>query len=1298
MKKLLMTLGIALFASFAHADTGDIFLSSNFQENSGRPLDARITVSSATARLALTSVQVYDGMMVYQRSDKTTWQLQGSTYTWIQIIPSTSSSTGYSIYPATATASFPFGLTASTMTVSTQTVTGEIILKDGTIITSTSTFGGGSASPAFPLNSVQFNSTGTFNGSTHFTTDGSSVAVSTITGVVSNFTSGYQQGVFGTILNQRIFGNLAVGGSAESNSLSGVDNTAVGYTALNALTSGSDNTAIGLSALDNDIGGIQNSAVGSSALLQNVSGNNNTANGFESLQNTTASGNTGFGYESLLANFSGTNNTALGFSANVGANNLTNATAIGASATVQASNTVRLGASGTVVSMDTATVTYGISIGSITGAGLTSCSGPSNAVTYFSSGTFGCNAITGGGVGSGLTYSSFTATAPILYNGSGGYSLSNTISLSSETFTGASGVLVTGANGLNVTQGIVASTLSVTDANINNLTGAPSTAFFEAETSATSPSSAQVFASISLGAWANPVSSPLGIIGGTENEGISLSTSTVSNIYGSANIAENTGTGTATKNLATLSNAFTQSGSKTTSQYGNYITNYATNGSTVTNNYEIFISSPIVDFNSVMTNNYGIYIDSQNLPGSASDYGIYQLLSPNYFGGTSTFAEGVKTSTLQVTGMSGGGTQCVQVDNNGNETGTGVACGSGSGGGTSALGVNFNGVSVTSPTAQINFTGNGVSVVANGSTATVTIAGSSGGYAVAPATVTFNLAVGVIASTLSVTATGTGQAPSFRVGPSTSSFNSFDIGTGTQGDTQIWSLNPAANVTALSVVRENNNASIGFNAAGYFQATETNSTGQMTYNVGAWGESDGFVTNTGTATLNFGTVGQSEMHTGTSTIMGGLTSIVQIDSNAYAQNAIGVYVPTIKKIATGRVDNAYGIFVQDQTTGTISYAIKTGLGQVALGDNTIIGNSSLEDISLGTITDATTYGGIKFGNTAPTIATYNIAGNGTDLLLNSPSGKISLNANNAPELTMATNGAILISSSMTVAGIRDTAITGATQCLHADTNGNVTGTGSDCGSGGGGSGIVSPGTFTWVNNQGIIVSTFQATAFNSSTTSMTVTGSGGFAVMSSSAGQIALTQGADSTVIPVSGSSTLWASTSSGTLVFTNGVGVSTYTVGGTSTTITPGHFLIAGTNAGSYLDGGTGSGGGIAAAYRSGIIGESWDGTGSALTTGTTYWVRMSSFTSANLVGFTLTGTPSGSMSVNVSSSSLFNTAPVSICASQCPSFTTSTSSSNYTLNGWTTSIGASGYVYFIINSASTVTQANLSIDYLKP
>lgn len=42
----------------------------------------------------------------------------------------------------------------------------------------------------------------------------------------------------------------------------------------------------------------------------------------------------------------------------------------------------------------------------------------------------------------------------------------------------------------------------------------------------------------------------------------------------------------------------------------------------------------------------------------------------------------------------------------------------------------------------------------------------------------------------------------------------------------------------------------------------------------------------------------------------------------------------------------------------------------------------------------------------------------------------------------------------TFSSLKDTGITGSTQCLHVDTTGAVTGTGSDCGSGGGGSGVI----------------------------------------------------------------------------------------------------------------------------------------------------------------------------------------------------------------------------------------------------
>lgn len=73
------------------------------------------------------------------------------------------------------------------------------------------------------------------------------------------------------------------------------------------------------------------------------------------------------------------------------------------------------------------------------------------------------------------------------------------------------------------------------------------------------------------------------------------------------------------------------------------------------------------------------------------------------------------------------------------------------GGGASSLGVDSNGVSVTSPTAQINFVGAGVSVAAAGSTATVTISGvGAGSGIVSPGTFTWTNNFGISLSTASI--------------------------------------------------------------------------------------------------------------------------------------------------------------------------------------------------------------------------------------------------------------------------------------------------------------------------------------------------------------------------------------------------------------------------------------------------------------------------------------------------------------------------------------------------------------------
>src|ERR1035438_530553 len=115
IKKILLA-SLLLLPLKLMADTGDIPVSGNFQENTGRPLDSKLVTASAATRVAMGSTLVYAGMVVYQKDTEHTWQLQGSTYNWVDlgILSLGGGGGGNSIYPATGTPSFPLGMSAST--------------------------------------------------------------------------------------------------------------------------------------------------------------------------------------------------------------------------------------------------------------------------------------------------------------------------------------------------------------------------------------------------------------------------------------------------------------------------------------------------------------------------------------------------------------------------------------------------------------------------------------------------------------------------------------------------------------------------------------------------------------------------------------------------------------------------------------------------------------------------------------------------------------------------------------------------------------------------------------------------------------------------------------------------------------------------------------------------------------------------------------------------------------------------------------------------------------------------------
>lgn len=90
---------------------------------------------------------------------------------------------------------------------------------------------------------------------------------------------------------------------------------------------------------------------------------------------------------------------------------------------------------------------------------------------------------------------------------------------------------------------------------------------------------------------------------------------------------------------------------------------------------------------------------------------------------------------------------------------------------------------------------------------------------------------------------------------------------------------------------------------------------------------------------------------------------------------------------------------------------------------------------------------------------------------------------------------------------------------------------------------------SWAFSFGVSASTFNATAFNASQTSFTVTGSGGFGIISSSAGQFGFNEGPSSTFNTFgSNLDAMYANSSSHTLVMNNN-SRGEYVVAGTSTT-----------------------------------------------------------------------------------------------------------------------------------------------------
>ena len=68
-----------------------IILPSGFNITNSDPVDARFSLADQSARYALSSANVYEGLQVYQRSDNTIWVLTdivnvGNSNGWIELV------------------------------------------------------------------------------------------------------------------------------------------------------------------------------------------------------------------------------------------------------------------------------------------------------------------------------------------------------------------------------------------------------------------------------------------------------------------------------------------------------------------------------------------------------------------------------------------------------------------------------------------------------------------------------------------------------------------------------------------------------------------------------------------------------------------------------------------------------------------------------------------------------------------------------------------------------------------------------------------------------------------------------------------------------------------------------------------------------------------------------------------------------------------------------------------------------------------------------------------------------------
>lgn len=252
-----------------------------------------------------------------------------------------SGGSGVTVYPASATASFPFGLNASTITGAGLGTCGNSTHAIG--VTSTGTFAcqlivGSGGSPSAPIFSVQYNNPlGSFAGSSNFRFYGSSFTLGSSLFNTPGDSIYIGQGAGGANPPGGNSQNICIGDTCSDQITTGTGNIGIGYIAHERLTTGQSNLSIGNGAGTDLISGSRNVCIG---------GDGNSWQPCQSILNGSSNTMVGAGTGSIGMRTDDSANSFFGYKAGPGASgdaSLNGALCLGAYCIVQTSFTAQIG-------------------------------------------------------------------------------------------------------------------------------------------------------------------------------------------------------------------------------------------------------------------------------------------------------------------------------------------------------------------------------------------------------------------------------------------------------------------------------------------------------------------------------------------------------------------------------------------------------------------------------------------------------------------------------------------------------------------------------------------------------------------------------------------------------------------------------------------------------------------------------------------------------------------------------------------------------------------------------------------